>query len=353
MKSGSAGKPGCVTEFTVFSNSLNRFRIAANPAVSFEEAEEMRRSCFHGFSRNGALFIAMALVQCVSIVFDGAEASSDDADTRVTYDAFDDIEDRMKAVNAENCKLKAAAELRLPALTVPQTPVNPSRTKLLHLHNMALNRAFFYSYIFQKFYGIEGYFDLPGLLYYYSSVAADLSANKKDIVGSGIFFDKKRAYAVWDRFNASLWLFGPRAWWSDDVANWNKKHADHTMNIVDYGAGSEPRYTNKEFKINQWYDLFLPDDLSMKGLDSVRKFSYEIGVKYSNETGRFTTGKFQFMSLFGPPSPSRSKGEYLPVLFTEPYFDCGQSNRWIVSAVAPVVDFIPRYQGWHWNHRKT
>jgi hypothetical protein len=36
----------------------------------------------------------------------------------------------------------------------------------------------------------------------------------------------------------------------------------------------------------------------------------------------------------------------LPVMFTQPYFDCGKSNKWIFSAVSPVVDFMPRYSNW-------
>jgi hypothetical protein len=69
------------------------------------------------------------------------------------YDAFDEIDDRYRAVTAQNCKSKPASELRLPADSVGQLPkynrllsyiVYPNRTKLLHVHNMALNRAFFY-----------------------------------------------------------------------------------------------------------------------------------------------------------------------------------------------------------------
>ena len=36
----------------------------------------------------------------------------------------------------------------------------------------------------------------------------------------------------------------------------------------------------------------------------------------------------------------------LPVVFTQPYFDCGRYNNWIVSAVSPVVDYMPRYSNW-------
>jgi hypothetical protein len=74
----------------------------------------------------------------------------------MSYDAFDDIDDRMHAITAQNCKTKPASELRLPYQSVGQLPklklllknmiVYPNRTKLLHLHNVALIRAFFFRY---------------------------------------------------------------------------------------------------------------------------------------------------------------------------------------------------------------
>ena len=32
-----------------------------------------------------------------------------------------------------------------------------------------------------------------------------------------------------------------------------------------------------------------------------------------------------------------------PTLWTRPYFDCGRSNKWIISAVSPIVDIYPRH----------
>jgi len=40
----------------------------------------------------------------------------------MTRDIFDEIDDRMNAVNALNCKSKPASELRLPAESVAQAP---------------------------------------------------------------------------------------------------------------------------------------------------------------------------------------------------------------------------------------
>ncbi|XP_059141672.1 uncharacterized protein LOC131929461, partial [Physella acuta] len=64
-----------------------------------------------------------------------------------------------------------------------------------------------------------------------------------------------------------------------------------------------------------------------------------------SSTGHFTTPDFQSFSFFGPASPGASDvdPQMFPVQFTPPYFDCGGANKWVVSAVSPVVDFMPRY----------
>jgi len=59
----------------------------------------------------------------------------------------------------------------------------------------------------------------PGLLYYYFSTVADVSANEYNINASGIFFDKNASFATWYKtlaFNRTLPLFGPRAYRFDD-----------------------------------------------------------------------------------------------------------------------------------------
>lgn len=64
-------------------------------------------------------------------------------------------------------------------------------------------------------------------------------------------------------------------------------------------------------------------------------------LRYSQGIGNMEpTEEFRF---FGPPSPLISDDQKNPVQFTRPYFDCGRSNRWIVSAVAPILDVVPRY----------
>ena len=267
----------------------------------------------------------------------------------------------MRSVNRENCISKPASELHLPMETLAQVPrfnrlltsiIYPNRTDMLHLHNMALNRAFYYSYIYQKLNESEEFMHQPGLMYFYFSAAADVSANEYNINGSAIMFDNNGTYANWYNnlpFNRTLPLFGPRAWRFDDFnepTNWLREPTNHTIDIVDYGAGPQSNYTRKSYKINQWYDLWLPDGWDMAGLDSVRKHTYDVGIKYSNETGRFTNDEWEGKTFFGPPSPGQRETEHLPVVFTEPYFDCGKSDKWIVSAVSPVTDQLPRYLEW-------
>ncbi|ESO11626.1 hypothetical protein HELRODRAFT_108901 [Helobdella robusta] len=316
-------------------------------------------------------FTALAFLALTSTVVDGQISKKKNflhAYDWLTYDKFDEIDDRMNSVNAQNCKSKSASELRLPRDSVAQPPmfnrllsyiVYPNRTKLLHTHNMALNRAFFYSYIFQRLDTNITFPMQPGLLYYYFSAVADVTANPNNINASGIFFDKNSSFATWYRtlpFNNTIPLFGPRAYRFDDFnepTNWIREPTNKTINVEDYGAGSQNNYTLNTYKINQWYDLFLPDKWTDKGEDSKKKYQYSVGVKYSNQTGKFTQDVFDTMTLFGPPSPGQLDETHLPVLFTEPYFDCGRSNRWIVSAVAPVIDHIPRYLDWIHLRRMT
>ena len=278
-----------------------------------------------------------------------------------TEDNFDDITSRMVSVNSQNCKSKPQTELYLPSETLAQLPrfnkllstiIYPNRTNLLHLHNMALNRAFYFSYILQKLNETASFELQPGLMYYYFSAAADVSANEYNINGSAVFFDNDCTYANWYRdlpFNKTLGLFGPRAWRFDDYnepTNWLREPTNATININDYGAGPQSNYSLESYKTNQWYNLWLPDGWNKQGQDSVRKYSYDVGIKYSNETGRFTDDEFQAKIFYGPPSPGQKDLDHLPVVFTEPYFDCGRANKWIVSAVSPVVDQLPRYLDW-------
>lgn len=275
-------------------------------------------------------------------------------------DRFDEINDKFYGITGENCRSKRQEDLVFKDDTIAQKPrynmilstiIYSNRTSLLHAHNMALNRAFFYSFIYQQMNQTFDFSTQPGLMYIYMSHAADVSANPGFINGSSIFFDNNCSYPNWYRkinFNITLPLFGPRAWREDDYnepTNWLREPSNNTIDIHDYGSGTIRNYTHPQYKGNPWYRPWMPD-LYEKD-DSVRKFTYSVGIKYSNATGVFTKNEFKDYSFFGPPQPGQQSGaESLPVLISQPYFDCGRSNRWIVSASAPVVEYMPRYSPW-------
>lgn len=271
-------------------------------------------------------------------------------------DAFDEIIDKMDAVNPYNCRMLPASALRMDRSVVTQHPrfnelrtfsLYRNRSMLLHMHNMALGRAFYYSYMNYKANETWNWDQQPGMMYYYMGLSADVSANPGFINGSSYYAEYNLTFANFYHnlpLNNTLLLFGPHSYRLDDYndpSNWLREPTNNTMEVVDIGTGYEGNYTNKEYKINEWYDLFLPD-FTEDG-DSFKKFTYTYAIKYSNATGTFVDNEFKPKTFFGPPSPGVKENFYLPVKFTAPYYDCGKSNRWIVSAVAPVVDHLSRY----------
>ena len=116
--------------------------------------------------------------------------------------------------------------------------------------------------------------------------------------------------------------------------------------VTDLGAGRGSNYTSSGYKMNPWYDIWLPDTTG--DMDSLTKFTCNIGIKYSNQTGSFTSDEFLASHFFGPSSPSQDESDerMLPVVWTKPYYDCGKANKWIISATSPIVDFMPRYSNW-------
>ncbi|GFN84632.1 hypothetical protein PoB_001113800 [Plakobranchus ocellatus] len=277
--------------------------------------------------------------------------------TWMKRDRWDEINERFSNVSAQNCRSKDKADLMLPIDSVAAVPkaneilsskTYSNRSALLHVHNMALNRAFFYSLIYQRLNRTWDFETQPGLMYIYMSMAADISASPGYINGSGIFFDNYCYYPNWYTtlsFNRTIPLFGPKAWRADDYnepTNYLREPTNNTIDIWDLSAGNARNYTDKRYKGNPWVDFWLPDIKADK--DSTRKHTYSVGIKYSNVTGQFTTDVFEEFQFFGPQLPgSESPEEMLPVRITRPYFDCGQSNRWIVTASAPVVEYMPRY----------
>lgn len=289
-------------------------------------------------------------------------------------DNFDLIMDRMTEVTSENCPSKPLAELELPVESVSQVPVYnklfsnviySNRSMLLHLHNMALNRAFYFSFIYQRMNTSGDFEHQPGLMYLYMSTAADVSASPGWINGSSLLFDNNCTYPNWYttvKFNKTLALFGPRAWRADDYnepTNWLREPTNNTVEVQDYAAGRVTNYTAESYKYCPYtrYEFaskggaqekpkfWWPDDRGYK--DSLRKFTYSVGIKFSNQTGKFMKEEYEGIPFFGPPQPGQSDLDItLPVLMTKPYFDCGRSNRWLVSMSSPVVEYMHRYSPW-------
>lgn len=137
-------------------------------------------------------------------------------------DAFDEVRLRMDKVNADNCPIQHLGDLYLPEDAVSHlpdikeiniNPVFPNRTALLHLHNMAMSRSFFWSYILQARFirpAINDTYD-PGMMYYFLSTVADVSANPY-INASAIYFAPNSSYTPSYRgfFNKTLPRFAPR-----------------------------------------------------------------------------------------------------------------------------------------------
>jgi len=154
----------------------------------------------------------------VCVVILGANAQFEWQDR----DAFDEIRNRMHKVTADNCPIQHLGDLFLPENSVSHlpdikdmivNPIFPNRTALVHLHNMALNRAFFFSYILQTRFirpAINDTYD-PGMMYYFLSTVADVSANKY-INASAIYFSPNMSFSPSYRgfFNKTMPRFGPR-----------------------------------------------------------------------------------------------------------------------------------------------
>ena len=276
-------------------------------------------------------------------------------------DNFDQIMAKMASITPQNCKHKPENELLLPKDTISQQPqfnklkdniIFSNRTNLLHLHTMALNRAFYYSYIMQRMSTTNDAVQEPGILYHYFSTVADVAANPGGINGSGTFFDMNMMYPNFIKnvnVNNTIPRFGPRSWRLDDYnepTNWLREPTNHTIETVDYGAGMESDYTLKSYRLNQWYKIWGLPDVD-RTLDSLRKHKYSVGIKFSNATGQYADNEYLGTEFFGPSSPGQNDDKkFMPVLYTPPYFDCGRSNKWIVSAVSPIVDYLPRYLKW-------
>lgn len=266
-------------------------------------------------------------------------------------DTFDEIKIKYDKVNPDNCPIQHVNDLYLDEDVVSHkpdikeiniNPIFPNRTALLHLHNMALSRGFFWSYILQSRFirpAINDTYD-PGMMYYFLSTVADVSSNPS-INASAIYFAPNTSYTSSYRgfFNKTFPRFGPRAFRFDDfndpihlqkISTWN------TFDVRDLGAhlpeSISQDYTSELYKINEWYmrTKWVPDNV--KGRHDT-KTTYQVEIRYANNTNETFT-------FHGPPGADENPG---PIKWSRPYFDCGRSNKWLVPAVVPIADIYPRH----------
>ncbi|KAK8781648.1 hypothetical protein V5799_017011 [Amblyomma americanum] len=260
-------------------------------------------------------------------------------------DNFDDIRTRIDKVTGTNCRVVDVNELFLPNETVTHVPniqrlnidpVFPNRTNLLHIHNMAISRAFFFSFILQR----AADNDEPGFMYYFMSVISDVAANRF-INSSAIYYAPNMSFTPSYKgfFNKTMPLFAPRAYRADDFNDPYHLEGTSTLNTidaVDLGAipGDTPsrNYSSDQYRINEWYNQWLPDPT--KRQDS--KTTYTIQITHYNGTN-------ETFVWHGPPAPSDIPG---PVKWSRPYFDCERSNKWVYGATSPIPDIYPRHTQW-------
>ena len=269
-------------------------------------------------------------------------------------DMFEVILNKMRNVTGSNCYLKSKLELELPRESVAQTPksiklmnsitTHSNRSVLVHLHNSAFARAFYYSYIYRKLDKWKNFEYQPSLMHFYISSAAEVSAGWAH--GSAIWFDNNRTYPNWDQsvaFNHTLELFGIRAWKKKgykEPISWLREPAQQTVDGQVFTESRDTNYTEAGYRFCPYTgytrEFWWPSDR----YNTQRFTGYTVGVRGSNSTGSFTTGDFQPLNIVGAPTEYELKQLSWS---TKPYFDCGRSNKWVVSMVSPVIEIMPRY----------
>lgn len=221
------------------------------------------------------------------------------------FDAVDEIRDKMDKVTSDNCYITQLDDLFLPKDSISHlpdvkeiniNPVFPNRTALWHLHNMAMNRAFFWSYILQSRFirpAINDTYD-PGMMYYFLSAVADVSSNPY-INASSIYFSPNMSYTSSYRgfFNKTMPRFAPRAYRADDFndpVHLQKISTLNTFYVEDLGAfdkESQSRdYTSEFYRINEWYRRWLPDEVQHR---HDTKTTYRVEIRYANNTNETFT----------------------------------------------------------------
>lgn len=262
-----------------------------------------------------------------------------------TMDQFDQIRSRLDFVNSDTCHIVDRNYLVLPPTTVTHIPdlktlgidpIYPNRTNLLHVHNMALARAFYFSFILQK----ASDENQPGLMYFFLSAISDVAANRF-INASAIYYGPHKAFTPSYKgfYNKTLPLFAPRAFRADDFNDPHHIQGTSTLNTIevsDLGAipsnSQSTNYTDDQYKINEWYSAWLPDQTKRQDNKQV----YSAKITYANGTS-------QSFNWHGPPAASDVPG---PVKWFRPYYDCDRSNKWNFGATTPIADIFPRHTGW-------
>ncbi|KAI3389193.1 hypothetical protein SNEBB_010301 [Seison nebaliae] len=263
------------------------------------------------------------------------------------------------SVTKDNCAYKTKEELFMPINSVHDVPsiemlkmeyLRRNRTQLMHVHNVARRTAMLYSYIMARAFD----FFQPGLLYYMLHSATDISAGAGYVNGSGLLYAEHRAFTHWYKnfFNKTVRYFAPRSWREDDfydAHNWRNKWTLNTIRGIDLGTEN---YYSRSYRANAWYGIYLPLR------SQINTQVYKVKIRHAIREGVMKTDEIS-IDFYGPPYPSKSgkiqqSGElYSPVNFTRPYFDCGRSNKWIISALSPIAGRFPRHADYEGNVKKT
>lgn len=187
-------------------------------------------------------------------------------------DHFDEIQARVNLVNKDNCQIKRDNDLYLPPDSVSHlpnikdiniNPVFPNRTGLLYIHNLAISRAYFWSYSLQSRFirpALNDTYD-PGMMYYFLSSVADVSSNPH-VNASATYFAPNMSFTPSYRgfFNKTLPRFAPRVIRADDFndpVHMERISTRNTFTADDLGAFAPSSfsldYTNALYRINKWY----------------------------------------------------------------------------------------------------
>lgn len=231
------------------------------------------------------------------------------------FDAFDEVRTRVESLNIDSC-VESEANLFLSDDTLTHRPdmssamLNPvpqNRTAMLQLYNVAISRAFFWSFILQSRIlqpAVEETYD-PGMMYYLLSSVADIASNPS-INASSTYFSPDKFYTSSYKgfFNQTLPRFAPRAYKSDYLNGTVDSHAlvVEDLGVFDLGQGQKD-YTSQLYRTNEWYKLWLPDT-EENGF--ITKTPYQVEIRYESNTNKTFT-------FFGPPG--------MDEVCEQPYFE--------------------------------